>query len=139
MKVIQTVLRNQAGLTEALQPLCVGQPQLVLVFGSASWLHALAPQLAGLFGPAHLLGCTTAGEISSAGVTDDTCVVTAVHFDRVPLQAASTQLSGMDDSFSAGQRLATALPRLGLRAVLLLGQGVNTARIDWRHGGRARA
>lgn len=125
MQVIQTVLRDQAGVVEALKPLSDIEPQLLLVFGSAKWLHALAPQLATQFGHAHRLGCTTAGEISNKGVSDDTCVLTAVHFDRVQVQAASTRLAGMDDSFAAGQRLAQALPLLGLRAVLVLGQGVN--------------
>lgn len=125
MQVIQTVLRDQAGVADALQPLSVIEPQLLLVFGSSDWLKALAPQLAAQFAQAHRLGCTTAGEISSQGVSDDTCVVTAVRFDRVLVQGGSTLLADMDDSLAAGQRLAHALPRLGLRAVLVLGQGVN--------------
>lgn len=125
MEVIQAVLRDQAGMVDALKPLSAIEPQLVLVFGSAKWLKLSAPLLAAQFGHAHRLGCTTAGEISSTGVSDDACVVTAVHFDRVQVQAASTPLAGMDDSFAAGQRLAQALPLLGLRAVLVLGQGVN--------------
>jgi hypothetical protein len=125
MQVLQIVLRSQTGLASALQPLSVIAPQLLLVFGSAAWLQALAPQLAAQFGQAHRLGCTTAGEISSEGVSENTCVVTAVHFDSTPVQLASTQLSGMDDSLAAGQRLAQALPLPGLRAVLVLGQGVN--------------
>ena len=125
MQVLQTVLCAQTGVADALKPLSAIEPQLLLVFGSAMWLQALAPQLAVQFGHAHRLGCTTAGEISSEGVGEDTCVVTAVRFDRVQVRAASTPLAGMEDSFAAGQRLAQALPLLGLRAVLLLGQGVN--------------
>lgn len=125
MQVIQTVLYDQAGVAEALKPLRAIAPQLLLVFGSVTWLQALAPQLAMQFGPAHRLGCTTAGEIFSEGVGDGSCVVTAVHFDHVGVQATSTALAGMEDSFAAGQRLAHALPLLGLRAVLVLGQGVS--------------
>lgn len=125
MQVLQTVLRDQADVALALQGLSAINPQLLLVFGSQAWLEALAPQLAARFGTAHRLGCSTAGEISGEGVSVDTCVVTAVRFDRVQVQAASTPLAGMADSHAAGQRLAQALPVPGLRAVLVLGQGVN--------------
>ena len=125
MQVRQIVLRSQLGLASALQPLRLIEPQLLLVFGAMSWLQALAPELAGQFGQAHRLGCSTAGEISSEGVSEDSCVVTAVRFERSRVKLASTHLSGMDDSFAAGQRLAQCLPLSGLRAVLVLGQGVD--------------
>lgn len=125
MQVSQIVLRSQADLADGLKPLSVIEPQLLLVFGSASWLQALAPLLAAQFGQAHRLGCTTAGEISSEGVSEDNCVVTAVHFDSTQVRLASTRLSGMVDSLAAGQRLVQSLPVTGLRAVLVLAQGVN--------------
>jgi hypothetical protein len=125
MQVAQTVLRGPDDVTKAVLALESIKPQLLLIFGSAQWLQTLAPQLAARFPLAQRLGCTTAGEISGAGVTDDACVVTAVSFEDVRLNAASTQLMTMEDSFGAGQRMAQVLPRDGLRAVLVLGQGVN--------------
>jgi hypothetical protein len=47
-----------------------------------------------------------------------------LRFDRVKVQQASTELRSMADSRAAGQRLAQQLPQEGLRAVLVLGQGV---------------
>lgn len=125
MQVVQAVLRDRVDLSLALAPLSAISPQLLLAFGSADWLHALAPHLLSQFPQASRLGCTTAGEISSQGVSDDSCVVTAVRFDDTQVQAAHTRLEGMDDSHAAGQRLARGLPLAGLRAVLVLGQGVN--------------
>lgn len=125
MQVRQIVLRGPTDLAHALQPLRAIEPQLLLVFGPLSWLQALAPQLAAQFGQAHRMGCSTAGEISNEGVGEDTGVVTAVHFDSTQVRLARTQLLGMEDSWAAGQRLAASLPLPGLRAVLLLGQGVN--------------
>jgi len=128
MQVVQAVLRNLEEVSEvsaAWQPLTDIEPQLLLVFGSASWLHALTPILALRFAQAHRLGCSTAGEISGQGVSDGCCVVTAVHFQNTQVQAASTLLAGMDDSWAAGQRLGQAVPLNGLRTVLVLGQGVN--------------
>ncbi len=125
MKVLQTVLRDRADIALALQPLSALAPHLLLTFGSVEWLHALAPELDVHFAHAARLGCTTAGEISSQGVTDDACVVTALRFDAAFVHAASTRLQGMEDSHAAGQRLAGLLPPEGLRAVIVLGQGVN--------------
>lgn len=125
MQVVQVVLRDQTGVADALVPLRAIGPQLLLVFGSAIWLRTLVPHLTKQFAQAHRLGCTTAGEISAQGVSDRSCVVTAVRFDAAQVRAASTPLAGMEDSFTAGQRLAHLLPADGLRAVMVLGQGVN--------------
>lgn len=125
MQVVQTVLCDRSGLSQALAPLNAIAPQLVLVFGPADWLKFLTPELPGQFSSACCLGCTTAGEISSQGVSDDSCVVTAIRFDSATVRATHTRLASMDDSQAAGRRLAEALPMDGLRAVLVLGQGVN--------------
>jgi len=125
MKVIQTVLRDDSAVSAALAPLGGLAPDLVLVFGSARWLQALAGPLAAQFPGASRLGCTTAGEISTQGVSDNTCVVTAVRFEAARLQIVSTPLASMQASHAAGRALADQLSRPGLRAVLVLGQGVN--------------
>ncbi len=125
MQVIQILLRPESVVANELAMLRDSDPQLLLVFGNAAWLAALAGPLTELFPSAKCLGCSTAGEISSQGVSDGTCVVTAVRFDSTRVQAASTLLASMDDSFAAGQRLAHQLSAAGLRAVLVLGQGVN--------------
>lgn len=124
MQILQTVIQDAGNMNEALHALSAIKPQLILAFGEAQWLQALDHQR-GLCGEAHWLGCSTAGEISSRGVSDDTCTVTAVRFDHSNVQAAHTRLTGMEDSFAAGQRLAQALPRAGLRCVIVIGQGVN--------------
>ena len=100
------------------------EPQLVLAFGSAEALEASAAAIAAQFPQAHRAGCTTAGEISQDGVADGTLVLTALHFDACQVEQASTVLADMADSHAAGRRLALALPRPGLRAILLFCQGV---------------
>ena len=124
MKVAQTVLQDTSNLAAALAPLVAIVPQLVLVFGSESLMKACGKSLAEAFATAHRVGCSTAGEISTDGVTDGTCVVTAIHFEHTQLALTKTRLQSMDDSLAAGRRLARALPLQGLRAVLVLGQGV---------------
>jgi hypothetical protein len=124
MQVAQVILRSTADIPAGLAPLAALQPNLVFAFGSVDLLKSVASPLANTFSTARRIGCSTAGEISSDGVTDGTCVVTAVRFDQTSLVEASTKLSGMDDSRDAGKRLAVLLPKDGLRAVLVFGQGV---------------
>ncbi len=73
---------------------------------------------------AAIAGCSTAGEIEGKGVHDGTCVITAVAFDHATAAAVATRLASMADSVGAGERLAGALPKPGLCAVLVLGTGV---------------
>lgn len=124
MKVAQTVLQEDSTLAASLAPLASIAPNLVLVFGSVPMLQACGEAVAQVFADSHRIGCSTAGEISAVGVADGTCVVTAIHFEHTEVAVASTRLLSMDDSLAAGRRLGQALPLPGLRAVLVLGQGV---------------
>ncbi len=124
MQVAQVSLLNAANVVAELAPLAAVQPNLVLAFGSVDLLCGIAADLASTFPSARRLGCSTAGEISADGVTDGSCVVTAIRFDDTRLVEASTVLANMDDSRAAGQRLGAQLPKEGLRAVLIFGQGV---------------
>lgn len=125
MKVIQNLLHERAELAGALASMHALSPHLILVFGSAAWLDAVVGPLSQQFPQAIRLGCTTAGEISAQGVSDGTCVITAVAFASTRVQAVSAPLHDMQDSRAAGQALAAQLPLQGLRALLVLGQGVN--------------
>ncbi|MGQ0710685.1 MAG: FIST signal transduction protein [Rhodoferax sp.] len=124
MKTVQTVARQDAVDQADFHPLQAIHPQLVLAFGSVPAMQAAAPLLERAFPGAHRMGCTTAGEISGDGVNDGSLVVTAVHFDHTRLHQSATVLRDMEDSHAAGVRLAQGLPTQGLRAVVVLGQGV---------------
>ncbi len=124
MKVEQIVLRDVTSAARELDAWRDPEAHWVLVFGAIAPLKALADPLQQAFPNAIRMGCSTAGEISGDGVADGTCVVTRVRWDRTRLVEASTVLDSMDDSHAAGVRLSQQLPREGLRAVLVLGQGV---------------
>ena len=124
MQVAQVVLNDKNKASQDLQTLQAVQPDLLLVFGAMGWLSEVVNTLGQLFPDAIRMGCSTAGEISARGVSDQTCVVTAVRFEHTQLVSSSTVLTGMADSLTAGQRLAQQLPQDGLRAVVVLGQGV---------------
>jgi len=99
--------------------------QLVLVFGATAILHdsQRIQDIRQAYPRAHVLGCSTAGEICGPRVFDDSLVATAVHFDDTRLQAAKIDLSEVPDSFRAGERLALALDHTGLVHVLVLSDG----------------
>jgi len=124
MKVLQIVLRQPTVSAEDFSSLAAIQPNLVLVFGSVDAIRQGAAAIEQAFPTATRAGCSTAGEISEKGVEDGSLVVTALHFEHTRVAQSSTVLSGMDDSFAAGKRLASGLPIGGLRAALIFGQGV---------------
>jgi hypothetical protein len=101
--------------------------QLVLVFGATRLLKAGRglDELRALYPKAHLLGCSTSGEICGTRVYDDSLVVTAVHFERTRLEGASATVTDAADSRSLGQRLARSLPPEGLAHVFVLSDGLN--------------
>ena len=124
MECRQVVLEAPEGASHLLEGLSELAPQLVLVFGSVSLLPALGPVLAGAFPGAQVVGCSTAGEISRQGVTERTCVVTAVRFGAgVRVRVAEAQVPAMTACEGAGAALGAALKEGGLRAVLVFGKG----------------
>lgn len=142
MRVKQIITRNVGELTGELtqkptevltEPLSAKlaelkaiEPNLLLVFGAVEHFTAmpLHQTLRNAFPDAHLIGCSTAGEITSQGVEEGSCTITALHFDKVELIQAATRLAGMDDSYGAGQRIGEQLAAVNLKSVLVFGPGV---------------
>src|SRR5260370_4599337 len=88
-----------------------GSAQLVFLFGSRHILKSGAHNdlVRKAFPQAHLLGCSTAGEIYGTHVSDDSLVTTAVQFDHTQVRGARIRIGGGKDSYQAGKRLAQAL------------------------------
>jgi hypothetical protein len=101
--------------------------QLVLLFGSPNCLKQIAWQddIRNAYPNAHLLGCSTAGEIYGTEVTDETLVATAIAFEHTHLHGASLKLEEVNNSFQAGERLANSLPKESLVHVLVISDGQN--------------
>jgi hypothetical protein len=110
----------------ALAPLLALEPQLVLAFGAPSLFAepGFHPWLRAAFPGALLAGCSTAGEISAAGVSDDSVVVTALRFEHASVRVEATPLSAMEESREAGLRLGQRLAAPDLHDVWVFGQGV---------------
>ncbi|MFZ5495903.1 MAG: FIST signal transduction protein [Verrucomicrobiota bacterium] len=86
---------------------------LVFLFGTGAVLNdqELLQTVRRAYPQAHLLGCSTAGEICGTSVTDDSLVVTAAAFAHARVHGACINVSGPADSQQAGAALMAALPR----------------------------
>lgn len=98
---------------------------LVLCFGSKSKLQSetLFPALKSRFGEADIALCSTAGEIYNDSVLDQSCVVTAIHFDKTTIKATSINSKDFPNSFAAAIGLAKKLPQEGLVYIMILSDG----------------
>lgn len=128
MKTQQIQVNDVATLSAKLAAINdAAQCNLLLVFGAPKLLKApaLFAQLQEACPAAIIVGCSTAGEITSSGIADDTLVVTLSQFEKVALSVATTDLKNMDDSENAGRRLGASLHDAKPSAVIIFGQGVN--------------
>ncbi len=103
----------------------LGDADLVLAFGGPKWGNdALFYALCMRFPGSILAGCSTAGEMTSEGVSVDSCVVTVIKFDNVELKSAYTILADMEASYSAGEILGRSLGDKDLSGILIFAPGV---------------
>src|SRR5579871_1476274 len=133
MNVTQSVWTEGQGWTPPL-PVCRDdRSQCVMVFGATHLIEnrQLLRDIRDHYPNAHLLGCSTAGEIRNTQVLDDSLVITAVHFEHTELRAVSKRISGSTDSYRAGVQLAADLSHDRLVHVFALsdGLGVNGSEL----------
>ena len=100
---------------------------LLLVFGSAKEIEANVPleELFTAYPRAHILGCSTAGEILGATISDDSLVVAVCRFSHTSLRSTAVPIENAQDSFLAGEQIAKELAAADLRGVLVLSDGTN--------------
>jgi len=110
--------------------------QLVLLFGNTSILkqQRYFDEIKKAYPKAHLFGCSTAGEIYGAQVSDDSLVITAVSFEHTQLSGAKTKITDIEKSFEAGEKLAQSLDKEGLTHVLVLSDGLKINGSDLVRG-----
>jgi hypothetical protein len=113
--------------------------QLVLLFGGTAVLgeQGLVNEVQQRYPGAHLMGCSTAGEICGVHVNDDSLVATAVHFEHTRVQGGCIRLAQTRDSFHAGESLAQLLEPKGLAHVFVLSDGLAVNGSDLVRGLRA--
>jgi hypothetical protein len=130
MKIEHT--RWQGSRWEPAVPGKLHAAQLVLLFGSPSLLKQrdLLQGIQYAYPGAHLLGCSTAGEISGTQVLDESLVATAVQFEQTTLHGVRIKPKKGISDFQAGELLAKELDKAGLVHVLVFSRGVNVNGSD---------
>lgn len=85
---------------------------LVLLFGATEVWEEEGPigQLQAAYPQAHVLGCSTAGEICGTRVSDDTLTAVAITFAHTQLRGVSVNLQHAKESYAAGEHLSRELP-----------------------------
>ena len=102
-------------------------PQLVLLFGGTSVLREQRYQddIKWAYPSAHVMGCSTSGEICGTQVFDDSLVATAIQFAGTRISGARIKLEDVSSSFQAGVELARQLDQEELVHVFVLSDGLS--------------
>lgn len=88
-----------------------------------------------MYPKAHILGCSTSGEICGTRVSDNSLVVTAVNFEFSQFNGTQVNLDEVDgSSYEAGVCLARSLDQNDLMHVFLLSDGLNVNGSDLARG-----
>lgn len=100
--------------------------QLALLFGRGDLVEAqqCCDQIRRVFPRAHVVGCSTGGEIHGTQVRDDTLALTVVHFTHSRVATAIAPITAPAESRAAGRALMRRLEPQGLRHVFVMSEGL---------------
>lgn len=102
-------------------------PDLVLYFGIRQALACGTRyhELRHMFPHAHIVGCSTGGQIRNDDVTDDEIVATALRFDATKLRLACEPAPGAEQSRACGEAIGQVLADDDLAGIFVLSDGLN--------------
>ncbi|MDQ5987455.1 MAG: hypothetical protein CSYNP_03197 [Syntrophus sp. SKADARSKE-3] len=106
--------------------------QLVFLFGSTALIREkkCVSDIKKIYPNAQILGCSTAGGIDGARISDNSLVLTAVHFDYTQVKGVKVKIDAMESSYQAGQQLARSMEIEGLVHVFILSDGLKVNGSD---------
>lgn len=125
LKTFQYIKGN--GWTVAEFPPLDGEQTLVLVFAAPEFINDPAPikELAKHYPHSKIVGCSSAGEILGTLVTDHTIAVAIAKFEQTELQTTTISIQTAEDSFMAGEKVASNLNKANLQGIFVLSDGLN--------------
>ena len=121
----QITWNSQAGWTPIKAEL--ENVSLVFYFGTRQMVACgkRVSELREMFPAAHILGCTTGGQINNNEISDDEIVAAAISFDATRLRLVRQDISDAQQSRNCGETIARALSREDLAGVFVLSDGLN--------------
>ncbi len=98
--------------------------QVAFLFGAAALIKQSEAfeRCRQMYPKAHLLGCSTAGEIMGTNMRRDTVAITAVAFAKTRIEVARIDALNPEGSFEAGANLVRALDPAGLRHIFVISE-----------------
>lgn len=133
MKASQRSWSSDNGWSESSSPETDKQAQLVLAFAGRSVLADKShnDELKAFYPNAHILSCSTAGEIEDIRITDDTIIATAIFFKDTPLRVTQLHIDDVENSQIAGEKIAEQLNSDDLSHVFVIsdGQHINGTKL----------
>ena len=132
MKIEQTKWSGDSGWDRGIPGILEEEPQLVLVFGGNSALanSSLMGEIRAAYPAANIVGCSTAGEICGTRVSDESLVVTAVHFEHSQVSGTRVKVRDNVSSYEAGKSLANSIEKSGLTHAFVLSDGLKVNGSD---------
>ncbi len=126
MKTEQKKWTEKSGWVQVSSSILTDHPQVVFVFGATTILQKgdYFKEVSSFYPDAHILSCSTAGEILDVEVSDDSLVLTAVHFNKTTLKFAETDINDANESEEAGKKLADSLDKDALVHVMVFSDGL---------------
>jgi hypothetical protein len=125
MRVAQLSWNETAGWAAA--PGDRADSDLVFFFGTRQALSCSTryDELRAMFPAAHILGCSTGGQIRNNDVIDDEIAAAALHFDATTLRVACEAAPRPESSRACGEAIGRALAAPDLVGVFVLSDGLN--------------
>lgn len=125
MRSQQITWNAQAGWSPVKAEL--GKASLVFYFGTRQMLSCgkRYNELREMFPSAHILGCSTGGQINSSDISDDEIVAAAIGFDATRLRLVCQDIGDAQQSRSCGEIIGRALNQEDLAGVFVLSDGLN--------------
>ena len=121
------IAKSKEHIANAIQEARAINPSIIFLFATPSlfqdenFIQEIKTGTAGT----KIVGCSTAGEISSAGVLQDSFSLLAIAFETTEVRTVKFKLAATEDSYFAGEGLGESLKGPKLKAVFVLGPGTN--------------
>lgn len=132
MRIAQKQWTAEGGWRNFSETPPVTDAQVVFVFGAVD----LVPEpkryaeIREMYPAAHILICSTAGEILGTTVSENSLALTAVFFEKTTFQFVETEVDSSQESGVAGKTLADTLSKEGLVHVMVFSDGLKVNGTD---------
>ena len=126
MKISQIHYKNEFDI-DRLKELANILPNVIFAFGNTRFFAdgSLGKILKQHFPDANIIGCSTAGEIFSHAVYDNSLVITAAFIENTKFKLLSAEINTPEDSYNAAQSIATQIDHIKTTSLFVLAPGTN--------------